>query len=38
MKDVVIISPYREQRNKLIEHLKGAFEGIEVTTVAKSQG
>ena len=38
MKDVVVVSPYREQRSKLSEQLRGAYEGIVVTTVAKSQG
>ena len=36
--DVVILSPYREQRSKITELLKGAFEDIKVTTITKSQG
>ena len=38
MSDVVILSPYREQRSKITELLKGAYEDIKVTTVTKSQG
>ena len=38
MSDVVILSPYREQRSKITELLKGAYEDIQVTTVTKSQG
>ncbi|XP_068675109.1 3'-5' exoribonuclease HELZ2-like isoform X2 [Montipora foliosa] len=38
MSDVVILSPYREQRSKISERLKGAYEEILVTTVTKSQG
>ena len=38
MSDVVILSPYREQRSKITELLKGAYEEIQVTTVTKSQG
>ena len=36
--DVVILSPYREQRSKITELLKGAYEDIKVTTITKSQG
>ena len=36
--DVVILSPYREQRSKINELLKGAYEDIKVTTITKSQG
>ena len=36
--DVVILSPYREQRSKISELLKGAYEDIKVTTITKSQG
>lgn len=35
---MVILSPYREQRSKITELLKGAYEDIQVTTVTKSQG
>jgi len=38
MSDVVILTPYREQRSKISELLKGAYEDIQVTTVIKSQG
>ena len=38
MSDVVILSPYREQRSKITELLKGAYDDIQVTTVTKSQG
>ena len=38
MSDVVILSPYREQRSKITELLKGAYENVPVTTVTKSQG
>ncbi|XP_068761024.1 3'-5' exoribonuclease HELZ2-like isoform X3 [Montipora capricornis] len=38
MSEVVILSPYREQRSKISERLKGAYEEISVTTVTKSQG
>ncbi|XP_078348623.1 3'-5' exoribonuclease HELZ2-like isoform X2 [Oculina patagonica] len=38
MSDVVILSPYREQRSKITEFLKGAYDDIQVTTVTKSQG
>lgn len=38
MSNVVILSPYREQRSKISELLKGAYDEIQVTTVTKSQG
>ncbi|XP_068761003.1 3'-5' exoribonuclease HELZ2-like isoform X3 [Montipora capricornis] len=38
MSEVVILSPYREQRSKISERLKGAYKEISVTTVTKSQG
>ena len=38
MSDVVILSPYREQRSKITGLLKGAYDDIQVTTVIKSQG
>ena len=38
MSDVVILSPYREQRSKITQLLKGAYDDIQVTTVTKSQG
>ena len=38
MSDVVVLSPYREQRSKITELLKGAYEKIQVTTIIKSQG
>jgi len=38
MSDVVILTPYREQRSKISELLKGAYDDIQVTTVIKSQG
>ena len=36
--DVVILSPYREQRSKISELLRGAYDDIHVTTITKSQG
>ena len=36
--DIVILSPYREQRSRISDRLKGAYGDILVTTVVKSQG
>ncbi|KAJ7378403.1 helicase [Desmophyllum pertusum] len=38
MSDLVILSPYREQRIKITELLTGAYADIQVTTITKSQG
>ena len=38
MSGVVMLPPYRVQRSKISERLKGAYEEILVTTVTKGQG